>query len=180
MQLPNLVIAPRARPKRITINMHTHAQGPIHTTQPRARTICSSNNPSATLTPSQCHPPSPGPCLLSRSAPPYVPQKPVPRLVPLPPCHTLPVKRKDRLDAQAFGALREDNLQLVITANVRRLYGTLFVVQGLGWSGSAVQPSTLLRTLLAFCRPRGLLHSLSTLAVLCAFDMLLMVRHLFC
>lgn len=51
------------------------------------------------------------------SAPPYVPAKPVPRLVPLPPCHTLSVKRRDRLDARAFGALREDNLQLVITAN---------------------------------------------------------------
>jgi len=52
------------------------------------------------------------------SAPPYTPTKPVPRLVPLPPRHTLPVKRRDRLDAAAFGALREDNLQLVITANV--------------------------------------------------------------
>jgi hypothetical protein len=49
-----------------------------------------------------------------------VPQKVVPRLVPLPPRHTLPVKRCDRLDAPAFGALREDNLQLVFTANVRR------------------------------------------------------------
>jgi hypothetical protein len=55
----------------------------------------------------------------SESAPPYVPPKLVPRLVPLPAGHTLAVKHPDRLDAAAFGDLREDTLQLVVTANVR-------------------------------------------------------------
>jgi hypothetical protein len=38
----------------------------------------------------------------------------VPYLVPLPPKHTLAVKRPDLLVAEAFGNLREDNLQLVL------------------------------------------------------------------
>ncbi|KAJ9524025.1 hypothetical protein QJQ45_022487, partial [Haematococcus lacustris] len=50
------------------------------------------------------------------SAPPFIPYKPVPYLVPLPSRHTLPVKRPDLLTAPAFGDLREDNLQLVIFA----------------------------------------------------------------
>lgn len=50
------------------------------------------------------------------SAPPFIPYKPVPYLVPLPPKHTLPVKRPDMLEASAFGDLREDNLQLIIVA----------------------------------------------------------------
>ncbi len=50
------------------------------------------------------------------SAPPFIPYKPVPRLVPLPSMHTLTVKRPDQLAAEAFGDLREDNLQLVIQA----------------------------------------------------------------
>ncbi|GIL66635.1 hypothetical protein Vafri_20126 [Volvox africanus] len=50
------------------------------------------------------------------SAPPFIPYKPVPRLVPLPSMHTLTVKRPDQLVAEAFGDLREDNLQLVIQA----------------------------------------------------------------
>eukprot|EP00198_Chlamydomonas_reinhardtii_P003541 XP_001692877.1 flagellar associated protein [Chlamydomonas reinhardtii] len=50
------------------------------------------------------------------SAPPFIPYKPVPRLVPLPPEHTLTVKRPDIHAAEAFGDLREDNLQLVIQA----------------------------------------------------------------
>ena len=53
------------------------------------------------------------------SAPPYVAAKPVPRLAPLPARHTLAVRRPERLDAAAFGALREDNLRLIVTANVR-------------------------------------------------------------
>lgn len=51
-----------------------------------------------------------------RSAPPFIPYKPVPRLVPLPTVHTLTVKRPDQLVPDAFGDLREDNLQLVIQA----------------------------------------------------------------
>ncbi|KXZ56071.1 hypothetical protein GPECTOR_2g953 [Gonium pectorale] len=50
------------------------------------------------------------------SAPPFIPYKPVPRLVPLPTLHTLTVKRPDQLIEEAFGDLREDNLQLVIQA----------------------------------------------------------------
>ncbi len=50
------------------------------------------------------------------SAPPFLPYKPVPRLVPLPQHHTLTVKRPDLGSAEAFGDLREDNLQLVIMA----------------------------------------------------------------
>lgn len=38
----------------------------------------------------------------------------MPYLVPLPPRHTLAVKRPDVMDAWAFGDLREDNLQLII------------------------------------------------------------------
>lgn len=52
----------------------------------------------------------PVPC----SAPPFIPYKPVPRLVPLPDRHTLTVKHPDQLGARAFGDLREDNLQLII------------------------------------------------------------------
>lgn len=38
----------------------------------------------------------------------------MPYLVPLPSKHTLAVKRPDLLNAQSFGDLREDNLQLVM------------------------------------------------------------------
>lgn len=48
------------------------------------------------------------------TSPPFIPYKPVPRLVPLPGHHTLTVKRPDSLRAFAFGDLREDNLQLLI------------------------------------------------------------------
>lgn len=48
------------------------------------------------------------------SAPPFIPYKPVPYLVPLPGKHTLTVKRPDQLRDSAFGDLREDNLQLII------------------------------------------------------------------
>ena len=48
------------------------------------------------------------------SAPPFIPYKPVPYLVPLPAKHTLTVKRPNVLTSSAFGDLREDNLQLVI------------------------------------------------------------------
>ncbi|GMH33927.1 hypothetical protein BSKO_01761 [Bryopsis sp. KO-2023] len=50
------------------------------------------------------------------SAPPFIPYKPVPRLVPLPDKHTLSVKYPESLDTSTFGDLREDNLQLVIVA----------------------------------------------------------------
>lgn len=68
------------------------------------------------------------------SAPPFIPYKPVPYLVPLPSKHTLAVKRPDMLVAAAFGDLREDNLQLLIQVRavgwlvgrlVRRLDGWL-------------------------------------------------------
>lgn len=52
------------------------------------------------------------------SAPPFVPWKPVPRLVPLPGSHTLTVSRPELLDAAAYGRLRKDNLQLILTAQV--------------------------------------------------------------
>jgi hypothetical protein len=42
----------------------------------------------------------------------------VPRLVPLPPCHTLKVVRPDVKEAWAFGQLRDDPLQLVLVAKV--------------------------------------------------------------
>ena len=48
------------------------------------------------------------------SAPPFIPYKPVPYLVPLPSKHTLTVKRPNSLSPGAFGELREDNLQLII------------------------------------------------------------------
>ena len=48
------------------------------------------------------------------TAPPFIPYKPVPYLVPLPSKHTLAVKRPNVLSSAAFGDLREDNLQLVI------------------------------------------------------------------
>lgn len=57
-------------------------------------------------------------CTLSCSAPPFVPWKPVPRLVPLPGSHTLTVSRPELLDSAAYGRLRPDNLQLSITAQV--------------------------------------------------------------
>jgi len=50
------------------------------------------------------------------SAPPFIPYKPVPYLVPLPGKHTLPVKAPFKYSASAFGDLREDNLQLIIQA----------------------------------------------------------------
>eukprot|EP00879_Flechtneria_rotunda_P024201 GHRR01025649.1.p1 GENE.GHRR01025649.1~~GHRR01025649.1.p1 ORF type:complete len:986 (+),score=357.96 GHRR01025649.1:892-3849(+) len=50
------------------------------------------------------------------SAPPYVPWKPVPRLVPLPGIHTLTVARPEQRDAESYGHLRSDNLQLSFTA----------------------------------------------------------------
>ncbi|WIA12059.1 hypothetical protein OEZ85_012136 [Tetradesmus obliquus] len=50
------------------------------------------------------------------SAPPFMPWKPVPRLVPLPGSHTLAVARPELRDAASYGNLRADNLQLSITA----------------------------------------------------------------
>ena len=53
------------------------------------------------------------------TAPPFIPYKPVPYLVPLPSKHTLAVKRPDVITSPlAFGDLREDNLQLVIQVRV--------------------------------------------------------------
>ena len=59
------------------------------------------------------------------SAPPFIPYKPVPYLVPLPSRHTLAVKAPNVLSATAFGDLREDNLQLVIQVGGgrKRLWG---------------------------------------------------------
>lgn len=54
------------------------------------------------------------------SAPPFMPWKPVPRLVPLPGSHTLAVARPELRDAASYGNLRADNLQLSITAQVRQ------------------------------------------------------------
>eukprot|EP00798_Chlamydomonas_sp_ICE-L_P023775 gene23775-9334_t len=51
------------------------------------------------------------------SAPPFIPYKPVPYLVPLPSRHTVNVKHPEVLSSTAFGEIREDNLQLVIMAN---------------------------------------------------------------
>lgn len=50
------------------------------------------------------------------SAPPFIPFKPVPRLVPLPSKHTLPVQQPNRFKLANFGELREDNLQMVLLA----------------------------------------------------------------
>ncbi|DBA81483.1 TPA: hypothetical protein ACH3X1_007263 [Trebouxia sp. C0004] len=50
------------------------------------------------------------------SAPPFIPFKPVPRLVPLPSRHTLPVVQPNRFKLSNFGHLREDNLQMVLLA----------------------------------------------------------------
>lgn len=50
------------------------------------------------------------------SAPPFIPFKPVPRLVPLPSKHTLPVQQPNRFKLSNFGELREDNLQMVLLA----------------------------------------------------------------
>jgi hypothetical protein len=52
------------------------------------------------------------------SAPPFVPWKPVPRLVPLPGSHTLAVAWPELRDAASYGNLCADNLQLSITAQV--------------------------------------------------------------
>lgn len=52
------------------------------------------------------------------SAPPFVPYKPVPRLVPLPDRHTLVVARPESKEAASWGHLRNDNLQLILTAQV--------------------------------------------------------------
>jgi hypothetical protein len=60
------------------------------------------------------------------SAPPFVPYKPVPRLVPLPDKHTLVVARPESQEAASFGHLRNDNLQLIVTAQVG---------QHLSWTG---------------------------------------------
>lgn len=40
----------------------------------------------------------------------------MPRLVPLPQRHTLPVKYPESLDVSTFGDLREDNLQFLLVA----------------------------------------------------------------
>eukprot|EP00803_Ostreobium_quekettii_P006066 evm.model.scf_440.5 EVM.evm.TU.scf_440.5 scf_440:34312-38159(-) len=62
------------------------------------------------------------------SAPPFIPFKPVPRLVPLPPEHTLPVKYPESLDASTFGDLREDNLHLtLVVKNIIRTQTTTSV-----------------------------------------------------
>ena len=50
------------------------------------------------------------------SAPPFIPFKPVPRLVPLPSKHTLPVQQPNRFKLANFGQLREENLQIVLLA----------------------------------------------------------------
>ena len=50
------------------------------------------------------------------SAPPFIPFKPVPRLVPLPSKHTLPVQQPNRFKLSNFGHLREENLQMVLLA----------------------------------------------------------------
>lgn len=50
------------------------------------------------------------------SAPPFIPFKPVPRLVPLPSRHTLPVQQPNRFKLANFGHLREENLQMVLLA----------------------------------------------------------------
>ncbi len=50
------------------------------------------------------------------SAPPFIPFKPVPRLVPLPSRHTLPVQQPNRFKLSNFGHLREENLQMVLLA----------------------------------------------------------------
>ena len=47
------------------------------------------------------------------------PVTPVPYLVPLPMRHSLAVKRPDVMSEEAFGDLREDNLQLVIQVGLR-------------------------------------------------------------
>lgn len=44
------------------------------------------------------------------------PYRAVPRLVPLPAQHTLPVKYSESVDPETFGDLREDNLQLILRA----------------------------------------------------------------
>lgn len=44
------------------------------------------------------------------------PYRAVPRLVPLPKQHTLPVKYPESVDPETFGDLREDNLQLILRA----------------------------------------------------------------
>ena len=48
------------------------------------------------------------------------PVTPVPYLVPLPMRHSLAVKRPDVMSEEAFGDLREDNLQLVIQVGGER------------------------------------------------------------
>ena len=50
------------------------------------------------------------------SAPPFIPFKPVPKLVPLPSRHTLPVQQPNRFKLSNFGHLREENLQMVLLA----------------------------------------------------------------
>ena len=52
--------------------------------------------------------------LLASTADSDPPITPVPFLVPLPPVHSLKVKWPDSLAEDAFGDLREDNLQLII------------------------------------------------------------------
>lgn len=55
----------------------------------------------------------------------------VPYLVPLPPKHTLTVKRPDSLSSSAFGDLREDNLQLVLVA--KKIVKTQVWISMCGW-----------------------------------------------
>lgn len=50
------------------------------------------------------------------SAPPFIPFKPVPRLVPLPSKHTLPEQQPNRFKLSNFGHLREENLQMILLA----------------------------------------------------------------
>ena len=54
------------------------------------------------------------------TAPPFIPYKPVPYLVPLPLKHTLTVKHPRSMSKSAFGDLREDNLQLVVKVRALR------------------------------------------------------------
>eukprot|EP00191_Tetraselmis_sp_GSL018_P024515 CAMPEP_0177627972 /NCGR_PEP_ID=MMETSP0419_2-20121207/31498_1 /TAXON_ID=582737 /ORGANISM="Tetraselmis sp., Strain GSL018" /LENGTH=1910 /DNA_ID=CAMNT_0019129181 /DNA_START=17 /DNA_END=5750 /DNA_ORIENTATION=+ len=50
------------------------------------------------------------------SSPPFIPYKPVPRLAPLPDKHSLNVTSPDLKSAKAFGNLRLDNIQLIVSS----------------------------------------------------------------
>ena len=52
------------------------------------------------------------------TAPPFIPYKPVPYLVPLPQMHTLTVKDPRSMRELAFGDLREDNPPLAIKVGI--------------------------------------------------------------